>query len=49
MRIDRGDEENIHLQKNGKEAVAVCGVCGSILEQDKESGEFRCTECDEEQ
>lgn len=47
MRKSRGDEEkNIHMQHIGKVDVAVCGVCGTTLEKDQESGEYRCPECD---
>lgn len=29
-----------------KDKVPVCALCGSPLEQDKESGELRCPVCD---
>jgi len=47
MRKDRViDEENVHIEGSTRKPVAICGLCGAILEKDEESGEYRCPVCD---
>lgn len=42
-----GIEEDIVKDKPVvKDAIAVCTLCGSPLEQDEESGDLRCPVCD---
>lgn len=40
------EDENIHLQHQGRVDFAICGLCGTVLDKDDESGEYRCSVCD---
>lgn len=47
MRRDHDKEEkSVYVTGSGRSTEAICGVCGTILEKDQESGEYRCPVCD---
>lgn len=43
------EEQILKDQPVIKDQKEVCALCGSPLEQDKESGELRCPVCDNEE
>jgi len=49
MRRVTVEEEILKDEPVVKDVVEVCALCGSELEKDEESGEYRCPICDAEE